>query len=60
MEIAMELPTENINVLCRTCMNYLQEEETTQNNLLVENTLTVFASQFTNLTSLEVLFISNK
>lgn len=54
MEGLVELPID-VNKLCRTCMNLLQEEPTAQNTLFFENTATDLASQFINLTSLQVL-----
>lgn len=54
MEMTEELPTD-IQKLCRTCMNLLQEELTAQNCLFVEDTATDLAMQFTDITSLEVL-----
>lgn len=54
MEIAVDQSTDNINLLCRTCMNYLQEEATAQNYLFIENAATDVASRFTNITSLQV------
>lgn len=54
MEIIVELPRD-INKLCRTCMNLIQEEPTAQNCLFSENTPTDLASYFTNITSLQVL-----
>lgn len=45
----------DINVLCRACMNLLQDEPKVHNYFFLENAPTDLVYKFTNITALQVL-----